>query len=102
MAALLLGFACLSQAQTQMGQRHQFMGNPQCADWGNMTPAARFEWTTVFLSTLSMGLENSRSRGKQKYKNHEGVDEVVKAIDTHCTANPQAQASEAAAPFLNP
>lgn len=101
-AALLLICPLLTKAQTQMGQRHQFMGNPQCSDWTTMTPAARFEWTTVFLSTLSMGLETSRSRGKQKYKNHEGIDEVVTAISAHCVANPQAQASEAAAPFLNP
>lgn len=100
--ALLPTLPLLAEAQTQMGQRHQFMGNPQCADWSGMSPAARFEWTTVFLSTLSMGLENSRSRGKQKYRNHEGVDEVVTAINAHCVANPQAQASEAAAPFLNP
>lgn len=64
--------------------------------------SARFEWTTVFLSTMSMGLENSRSRGRQKYKNHEGVDKVVLAITAHCAAHPQAQGSEAAAPFLNP
>lgn len=101
-AVLLLSLPILVDAQTQMGQRHQFMGNPQCGDWTNMSASARFEWTTVFLSTLSMGLENSRSRGKQKYKNHEGVDEVVTAINAHCVAHPEAQASEAAAPFLNP
>lgn len=100
--AILLGLPLTTEAQSQMGQRHQFMGNPQCADWANMSSAARFEWTTVFLSTLSMGHETSRRKGQQKYKNHEGVDEVVTAISAHCVAHPEAQASEAAAPFLNP
>lgn len=99
---VVLAVPLVAEAQSQMGQRHQFMGNPQCSDWATMTAAARFEWTTVFLSTLSMGHETSRRKGQQKFKNHEGVDEVVTAIDAHCVAHPQAQASEAAAPFLNP
>lgn len=100
--ALLAGLPAVSAAQSTMGQRDQFIGNPQCSDWKNMTAAAQFSWTSTFLSTLSMGLETRRSRGQQKYKNHEGVEEVVTAIHAHCAANPQAQASEAAAPFLNP
>lgn len=100
--AVLPTLPMLVEAQTRMGQRHQFMGNPQCDDWASISAPARFEWTTVFLSTLSMGLENSGSRGRQKYKNLKGVDEVVLAITAHCAAHPQAQASEAAKPFLNP
>lgn len=101
-AAMLAGLSGQAEAQSLMGQRHQFMGNPQCSDWTAMNTASRFEWTTVFLSTLSMGHETSRRKGQQKYKNHEGVEEVITAINAHCTANPAAQASEAAAPFLNP
>ncbi len=100
--AMLAGLPGQAEAQSTMGQRHQFMGNPNCSDWANMNTTSRFEWTTVFLSTLSMGHETSRRKGQQKYKNHEGVDEVITAINAHCTANPAAQASEAAAPFLNP
>lgn len=99
---MLLGFFGQAPAQSLMGQRHQFMGNPQCVDWENMDVRSRFEWTTVFLSTLSMGHETSRRKGMQKYKNNEGVEEVIAAISVHCAAHPEAQASEAAAPFLNP
>lgn len=98
----LLGLPLYTEAQSLMGQRDQFIGNPQCSDWVDMSVGARFNWTNTFLSSLSMGLQKHRHEGQQKYKNGEGIHEVVAAIDKHCADNPLAQASEAAAPFLNP
>ena len=106
--SLFLSVACLigmppgSEAQSLMGQRDQFIGNPQCSDWAGMSAGARFNWTNTFLSSISMGLQKHRHEAQQKYKNGEGIDQVIAAIDQHCAANPAAQASEAAAPFLNP
>ena len=99
---ILLGTPLFTEAQSLMGQRDQFIGNPHCSDWAGMSVGARFNWTNTFLSSLSMGLQKHRHEGQQKYKNGEGIHEVVAAIDKHCTDNPRAQASEAAAPFLNP
>ena len=100
--ALLLGVPVLTEAESLMGQRDQFIGNPQCSDWAGMSAGARFNWTNTFLSSISMGLQKHRHEAQQKYKNGEGIDQVIAAIDQHCAANPAAQASEAAAPFLNP
>lgn len=66
-----------------------------------MPADARFAWTSSFLSTLSMGHETSRRAGRQKFKDMQGIEEVVSAINTYCPGHPDAQASEAAAPFLN-
>ena len=100
--AILPGTPLLTEAQSLMGQRDQFIGNPHCSDWAGMSAGARFNWTNTFLSSLSMGLQKHRHEGQQKYKNGEGIHEVVAAIDKHCADNPRAQASDAAAPFLNP
>ena len=99
---LLFGIPLLTHAQSLMGQRDQFIGNPQCSDWAVMSAESRFNWTNTFLSSLSMGFQKHRHEGQQKYKNGEGIDEVVAAIDQHCTEHPRTQASEGAAPFLNP
>ena len=100
--ALLLGTPLFTKAQSLMGERDQFIGNPQCSDWTGMSVSARFNWTNTFLSSLSMGFQKHRHEGQQKYKNGEGIDEVVAAIDKHCAEHPRTQASEGAAPFLNP
>lgn len=98
----LLGMPLASEAQSLIGQRDQFLGNPRCADWAEMNAGAKSFWTSMFLSTLSMGHETSRRKGQQKFKDLKGIDEVIEVVTTHCAANPEAQASEAAAPFLNP
>ena len=67
-----------------------------------MSANAKFAWTSGFLSILSMGHETSRRVGQQKFKDQNGIGEVIEVINLYCAANPQAQASEAAAPFLNP
>lgn len=101
-SALMAGLPASAGARSLMGDRDQFIGNPQCTDWATMNAASRFEWTGIFLSVVSMGHAKRLKKGEQQYKNLEGVEEVVAAIDAHCAVNPQAQASEAAAAFLNP
>lgn len=92
----------VSISQTMPGKPYTMFGNPMCADWPEMNADAKFAWTSSFLSTLSMGHETSRRSGQQKFKDLMGIEEVIGVINKHCAANPQAQASEAAAPFLNP
>lgn len=102
LAVLLI--ACLptlSLSQTLLGKPYSLSGSPQCSDWIEMPAEARFAWTSSFLSTLSMGHETSRRAGRQKFKDMQGIEEVVTAINTYCPGHPDAQASEAAAPFLN-
>ncbi len=48
---------------------------------------------------MSMGL--SRGKREQKLKAGQDFSEAVTAMDAHCAANPNAQASEAAIAFLN-
>lgn len=67
-----------------------------------MSADAKFAWTSGFLSILSMGHETSRRAGQQKFKDLNGIGDVIAVINRYCAVNPQAQASEAAAPFLNP
>ncbi len=101
LAAALLGCS-LSASQTVLSKPFSLFGSPSCGEWQDMNAESRFGWTSGFLSTLSMGHETSRRTGKQKFKDQKGIDEVVEAINRHCKATPMAQASEAAAPFLNP
>ena len=101
---LLTSFPATSISQTSPVQPYSnsMFGNPMCADWPGMKAEAKFAWTSGFLSILSMGHEASRRAGQQKFKDQQGIDAVVEVINQHCAANPQAQASEAAAPYLNP
>lgn len=92
----------VSISQTLPGKPYTMFGNPTCSEWPEMNADSKFAWTSSFLSTLSMGHETSRRAGKQKFKDLKGIEEVVEVMNKHCAANPQAQASEAAAPFLNP
>lgn len=98
---LLSGLAGTAVSQTLPGKPYSMFGDPMCSEWPQMTEDAKFAWTSGFLSVLSMGHESSRRTGQQKYKDLKGIGEVVEVINQHCSANPAAQASEAAAPFLN-
>lgn len=100
--AFTLSFSMQCVSQTLPGKPYTLIGNPECSEWADMKAESRFAWTSGFLSTLSMGHETSRRLGEQKFKDLQGLEKVVAAINTHCVANPEAQASEAAAPFLNP
>lgn len=99
---LVAGFPMLSVSQTLPAKPYSLFGNPQCSEWADMNAESRLTWTSGFLSTLSMGHETSRRLGAQKFKDLQGLDKVIAAINQHCATNPDAQASEAAAPFLNP
>jgi hypothetical protein len=103
-AFLLAGFPETSISQTTPGQPYSYsmFGNPMCSEWPGMNADAKFAWTSGFLSILSMGHETSRRAGQQKFKDQQGIDAVVEVINQHCANYPQAQASEAAAPYLNP
>ena len=94
--------AAFSQSMPAKSYSYSMFGNPMCSEWPGMSADAKFAWTAGFLSILSMGHETSRRAGQQKFKDQKGIDEVIEVINRHCAANPQAQASEAAAPFLNP
>ncbi len=100
--AFTFSFSMHSVSQTLPAKPYSLFGNPECSEWAEMNAESRFTWTSGFLSTLSMGHETSRRLGAQKFKDLQGLEKVVAAIDKHCVANPGAQASEAAAPFLNP
>ena len=100
--AFTLCFSMQSVSQTLPGKPYTLIGNPECSEWADMKAESKFAWTSGFLSTLSMGHETSRRLGEQKFKDLQGLEKVVLAINKHCVANPNAQASEAAAPFLNP
>lgn len=91
-----------SFSQALPAKPYSMFGNPQCTEWAEMNAESRFTWTSGFLSTLSMGHETSRRLGEQKFKDLKGVEKVITAITKHCIDHPDAQASEAAAPFLNP
>jgi hypothetical protein len=98
---LTAGLSGGAASQTLPGKPYSMFGDPMCSEWPGMNAEARFAWTSGFLSILSMGHETSRRTGQQKYKDLKGIDEVVEVINKHCAANPAAQASEAAAPYLN-
>jgi hypothetical protein len=102
MMAFTLSLSVHSVSQTLPGKPYSLFGNPECSEWAEMNAESRLAWTSGFLSTLSMGHETSRRLGEQKFKDLQGLDKVVTAINKHCVAHPDAQASEAAAPFLNP
>ena len=100
---MLLIAACVlvpPAAQAQQANTFSLFGSPRCADWPGMSVEARSNWTRAFISALSKGYEEIRRKGKQKFSNSEGVETVVAAIDQHCAASPDGQASEAIGPFL--
>ena len=97
-----VSFPDVSISQVLPSKPYTMFGNPMCSDWPEMSADSKFAWTSGFLSTLSMGHETSRRSGQQKFKDLKGIEEVVEAMNKYCAANPQGQASEAAAPFLNP
>ncbi len=76
-----------------------WISNPTCAEWNGLQDRSKAQWASAFLSTMSMGL--SRGKREQKLKAGQDFSEAVTAMDAHCAANPNAQASEAAIAFLN-
>lgn len=100
-ASLLLGLAAspYSEGQGLPSAQGTWISNPTCAEWTALHDRSKAQWATAFLSTMSMGL--SRGKREQKFKVGQNFTEAVTAIDTHCAAYPEAQASEAAAAFLN-
>lgn len=75
-----------------------YIANPLCSEWMKLHERSKTQWAAAFLSTMSMGL-NRRHR-EQKFQVGQDFSKVITAMDTHCAAYPDAQASEAAAPFL--
>jgi hypothetical protein len=88
-----------SESQGLPSAQGTWISNPTCSEWVELHERSKAQWATAFLSTMSMGL--SRGKKEQKFKVGQDFSEAVIAIDTHCSAHPTAQASEAAAAFLN-
>ncbi len=91
--------ALRSESQGLPTAKGTWISNPTCSEWTGLHERSKSQWATAFLSTMSMGL--SRGKKEQKFKVGQDFGEAVIAIDTYCSAHPNAQASEGAATFLN-
>jgi hypothetical protein len=98
-SVVLLAAPLHSESQGLPSAQGTWISNPTCSEWVALHERSKAQWATAFLSTMSMGL--SRGKKEQKFKVGQDFSEAVIAIDTHCSAHPTAQASEAAAAFLN-
>ncbi len=88
-----------SECQELPSAQGTWISNPPCTEWVTLHQGSKTKWATAFLSTMSMGL--SRGKREQKFKGGQDFSEAVAAMDAHCAAHPDAQASQAAAAFLN-
>lgn len=96
---MLLAAPLRSESQGLPSAQGTWISNPSCSEWVALHERSKSQWAAAFLSTMSMGL--SRGRKEQKFKAGQDFSEAVIAIDTHCSAHPNAQASEAAVAYLN-
>lgn len=94
-----LGASPHAEGQGLPSAQGTWISNPTCAEWVELHESSKTQWATAFLSTMTMGL--SRGKREQKFKVGQDFSEAVMAIDIHCAAHPEAQASQAAAVFLN-
>ncbi len=97
--ALSLAPGMVTSVQAQTTGSFSLFGSPRCTEWNDMTPDARLVWTRAYLSTISKAYLEIRGADK-KAKTAQDIEQAVKAVDAHCTAQPDAQAADGIAPFL--
>ncbi len=98
-AVLSLSLCMATGAHAQTSGSFSLFGSPRCTEWNDMTPDARLVWTRAYLSTISKAYLEIRGADK-KAKTPQDIEQAVKAVDAHCTAQPEAQAADGIAPFL--
>ncbi len=77
----------------------KWISDPSCKEWVSLHAESKTKWVGVFLSTMSMGL--ARGKKEQKYRADQDYSAAVAAMDNHCVANPDGQASQGVAEFMN-